>query len=89
MTQIKHKSSNFIRQNINATRIVASSFGVLCGLTGMIAGYFEMLQGNVKPSGLMISTIGPAYSMSIKFYSCPCWYHACANTFNDRWWICI
>ena len=40
-----------------------SAFGVLCGLTGIIAGYFETLQGNVAPSGFIISTIGPTYSM--------------------------
>ena len=40
-----------------------SAFGVLCGLTGIIAGYFETLQGNVAPSGFIISSIGPTYSM--------------------------
>lgn len=29
----------------------------------MIAGYFETLQGNVAPSGFIISTISPTYSM--------------------------
>lgn len=29
----------------------------------MIAGYFETLQGNVTPSGFIISTISPTYSM--------------------------
>ena len=50
-------------QNINATRTIAVAFGFFCGLTGMIAGYFEILQGNIAPGRLIISTIGPSYSM--------------------------
>ena len=49
--------------NINATRVVASSFGVLAGLTGLIAGFYEMRQGNVASDGYWISYIGPGYSM--------------------------
>jgi hypothetical protein len=44
----------------SATRAVASTFGVLVGLAGVEHGIFEMLQGNVTPSGLMIDAIGPA-----------------------------
>jgi hypothetical protein len=47
-------------KNISATRAVASTLGVLVGLAGMEHGFFETLQGNVKPSGLMIEAIGPA-----------------------------
>ena len=45
-----------------ATRIVASTFGVLVGLAGIDHGIFEILQGDVKPDGggLMIAAIGPA-----------------------------
>ena len=50
-------------KNINATRIVVVAFAMLCGFTGIIAGYFEILQGNVAPDGLIISTIGPEYSI--------------------------
>jgi len=60
---MKPKNSKLKRQHINATRISASAFGVFCGLTGIIAGYFEILQGNVVPNGFIISTIGPNYSM--------------------------
>ena len=49
--------------DVNATRIVASSFGALAGLTGLIAGLFEMRQGNIAPDGLWISYIGPEYAM--------------------------
>jgi len=63
MLQIKRKNSKPVWQNINATRTVVAAFGILCGLTGMIAGYFEILQGHVTPNSLIISTIGPSYSM--------------------------
>ena len=46
-------------KNIKAIRIVVIAFAMLCGFTGIIAGYFEILQGNVAPDGIIISTIGP------------------------------
>jgi MFS family permease len=45
-------------QNISAIRAVASTFGVLVGLAGIEHGIFEILQGNVKPDGLLIEAIG-------------------------------
>lgn len=57
------KKGNVRWQNINATRIVVAAFAMLCGLTGITAGFFEILQGNVAPDGLIISTIGPEYNM--------------------------
>ena len=50
-------------KNINATRIVVIAFAMLCGLTGLIAGCFEIIQGNVAPDGTIISTIGPEHSL--------------------------
>ena len=47
-------------KNASATRAVASTLGVLVGVAGMEHGFFEMLQGNVTPSGIMIDAIGPA-----------------------------
>ena len=47
-------------KNISATRAVASTLGVLVGLAGIEHGFFEMLQGNVTPSGIMIEAIGPS-----------------------------
>ena len=47
-------------KDISATRAVASTLGVLVGLAGIEHGFFEMLQGNVAPSGIMIEAIGPA-----------------------------
>ena len=49
--------------NWSATRIVISAFAVLCGVTGIIAGFYEIQQGNVVPDGLIISTIGPENSV--------------------------
>ncbi len=46
-------------RDVGGTRLVVAAFGVLCGLTGVIAGLFEIRQGGVIPSGFVISTIGP------------------------------
>lgn len=46
--------------NTSATRVVASTFGVLVGLAGIEHGYFELLQGDVRPGSIMIEAIGPA-----------------------------
>lgn len=46
-------------KNISATKTVASTFGVLVGLAGIEHGFFEMLQGNVTSSDIMIDAIGP------------------------------
>ena len=43
----------------SATRIVASTVGVLAGLLGIEHGYFETLQGNVTPGSIMINAKGP------------------------------
>jgi hypothetical protein len=48
------------RHNINATRAIVSTVGILCGISGLEHGFFETLQGNVAPDGLLISAIGPA-----------------------------
>ena len=42
-----------------ATRIFASTLGVLVGLAGVEHGIFEVLQGNVTPNGIMVDAIGP------------------------------
>lgn len=43
----------------SATRVAASALGVYVGLLGALHGYFEILQGDVAPDGLMINAIGP------------------------------
>jgi hypothetical protein len=46
--------------NASATRILATTLGILVGLAGIEHGFFEFLQGNVRPDGYMIDAIGPA-----------------------------
>jgi hypothetical protein len=43
-----------------ATRVVASTLGTLVGLAGIDHGIFEILQGNIPPSDMMIAAIGPS-----------------------------
>jgi hypothetical protein len=47
--------------NIGALRAVASIFGVLAGLGGLLHAIGEILQGNVAPDGIVINswTVGP------------------------------
>jgi hypothetical protein len=47
-------------RNISATRAIVIAFGILTGLAGIEHGFFEMLQGSVAPSGMVIEAIGPA-----------------------------
>ena len=42
-----------------ATRTVAAWFGIAAGTAGIEHGYFEILQGNTKPEGVMIESMGP------------------------------
>ena len=42
-----------------ATRTFASTLGILVGLAGVEHGILEVLQGNVKPNGIMVDAIGP------------------------------
>jgi hypothetical protein len=42
-----------------ATRIVAASLGIAAGIAGLEHGYFEILQGNIRPEELMIVSMGP------------------------------
>ena len=63
MPQTIHSNSLFPAKNVNAVGISVTAFGLLCGLTGMIAGIFEILQGNLPVETFKISTTGSAYSM--------------------------
>ncbi|MEJ2208382.1 MAG: hypothetical protein P8129_05020 [Anaerolineae bacterium] len=51
------------KERWSATRIVASTIGVLVGLFGMEHGVLEILQGNLATTGLMIDAIGPAHEI--------------------------
>jgi hypothetical protein len=59
-----------IQHNFNATRIVASTLGIITGLYGIEHGYFETQQGNVRPGGLLISAIGPACQPDKAWHAC-------------------
>ncbi len=50
---MKQKSTRSMGQN-SAALIVASVFGILAGLGGLIHGIGEVLQGNVAPTGIFI-----------------------------------
>jgi hypothetical protein len=55
----RHTDRSFNVCGLKGTRLVVAAFGTLCGLTGIIAGIFEVLQGNISTDGFVISTIGP------------------------------
>jgi hypothetical protein len=57
----KDMSTGDTFKNFDAERMVATTFGVFAGIGGLTHGIGEMLQGNVRPSGLMIAswTQGP------------------------------
>jgi hypothetical protein len=42
-----------------AVRVVAASLGCIAGFGGPEHGVFEIMQGHVRPDGLMIASIGP------------------------------
>lgn len=63
----KQNKDNLDWQNVSGIRVIVAAFGILCGLTGIIAGCFEVQQGNIATSGFVISTIGPNYSMADDF----------------------
>jgi hypothetical protein len=48
-----------IKTRNGATRIFASTLGILVGLAGIEHGILEVLQGNVRPTGIMVDAIGP------------------------------
>lgn len=53
-------SAGGARHTIHATRVIVSTVGILCGISGLEHGFFETLQGNIAPSSLLIHAIGPA-----------------------------
>ena len=53
----KEKSSF---DNLNATRVIVTTIGVIFGFGGFNHGFFEFLQGNTPTDGLIIQAIGEA-----------------------------
>ncbi len=46
--------------NLNATRVIVTTIGVILGFSGFNHGFFEFLQGNTPTDGLVIQAIGEA-----------------------------
>jgi hypothetical protein len=46
--------------NLNATRAIVTTIGVILGIAGFNHGFFEFLQGNTPTNGLIIQAIGEA-----------------------------
>ena len=53
-----------------ATRLVASLFGIFAGFGGPEHGYFEILQGDVRPDSLMIASMGPPCEPEAVWHIC-------------------
>jgi hypothetical protein len=55
---------------MKAVPVVALAFGVGAGLLGLEHGTFELLQGNVAPSGFAISAIGSPCQPATAWHAC-------------------
>ena len=53
-----------------ATKTVATWLGIAAGIAGVEHGYFEILQGNVRPAGLMIISMGPPCNPEVAWNIC-------------------
>ena len=53
-----------------ATKTVTSWLGIAAGIAGVEHGYFEILQGHVRPEGLMIVSMGPPCDPEVAWNIC-------------------
>jgi len=53
-----------------AARITAAVFGTFAGIGGIEHGYLEIQQGNVKPEGIMITSMGPPCEADAVWHAC-------------------
>jgi len=61
MRELTFEKESLTFQNLNATRVIATTIGVFCGLfSGINHGIFEILQGNTPTNSLVINAIGEA-----------------------------
>jgi len=61
MSELTFEKESLTFQNLNATRVIATTIGVFCGLfSGINHGIFEILQGNTPTDGYVIFAIGEA-----------------------------
>jgi hypothetical protein len=61
------KERNYVRK---ATKTVATWMGLTAGFAAIEHGYFEILQGSVRPEGVMILSIGPPCDPEISWNTC-------------------
>jgi hypothetical protein len=54
----------------NATKVAATVLGLYAGLLGTAHGYFETLQGDVVPSGIVITAMGPPCQGNSAWHAC-------------------
>jgi hypothetical protein len=54
----------------NALGLAASALGVYAGLLGVEHGIFEVLQGSLKPTGLLIQAMGPPCRPEAVWHAC-------------------
>ena len=63
MKQLNDADGIHDSRNLEAIRILASATGVFSGLSGLVHGFLETLQGNVTHSTLVINAIDPAQKL--------------------------
>jgi hypothetical protein len=49
---------------LSGVRFVVASFAILCSVTGVMAGCFEISQGNIETDGFVITTIDPEHALA-------------------------
>ena len=59
----EQKKATLFGYDINATRVIVTTLGFILGVTGMVHGFFEVLQGNKPTDGILIQAIGPEHQM--------------------------
>lgn len=55
------RMNSFGWTRLGGIRLVVASFAALCGVTGILAGCFEINQGNIDTDGFVITTINPEH----------------------------
>ena len=58
MTAVTSNQKKSTFRELNATRVIATTIGVIFGLAGFNHGFIEFLQGNRPTNGLIIQAIG-------------------------------
>jgi len=56
--KFNEEAHDVLRSNLNAIGVIASTLGVIIGISGMGHGFFEALQGNRATNGFIIYAVG-------------------------------